>query len=71
MLEVEVSDQGGQSLWKGRIERDRSTASLTLALPTDGYPAGRYDIRVFDVTRGRTPLATYAVAIQAAPLKGR
>jgi len=70
-LEVEVGDQGGQSLWKGRIERDRSTASLTLALPTQGYPAGRYGIRIFDVTRVRTPIATYAVIIQAPPAKSR
>ena len=69
ILEVEVRDQSGHALWVDRTERDRSTGSLTLALPTDGYPAGRYEIYVFDVTHGRTPFATYAVMIRAPQAK--
>jgi hypothetical protein len=70
-LEVEVTDQSGSARWVGRTARDRSAASLTLALPTHDYAAGRYDIRVFDVTRGRTLLATYPVIIRASPAKDR
>jgi len=68
-LEVDVLGPDGHSRWVGRAECDRSTASLTLALPTQGYAAGRYEIRVFDVTHGRTRFATYAVSIQASPAK--
>jgi hypothetical protein len=69
-LQVEVTDERGQARWSGRTTREPSTASLTLALPTDNYSAGLYDVRIFDVTRGRTLLATYALIIQASPAKG-
>jgi len=71
MLEIEVTDASGQSRWTGRTERNQDTAMLTLALPTAGYPAGRYVIHLFDVTRGRIPLATYPVLIRPADGKSR
>ena len=67
MLEIEVVDATGQVRWTGRTQRDQDTTTLTLALPTPGYPAGEYVIRLFDVTRGRTPLAVYPVVIRHAP----
>jgi hypothetical protein len=69
MLEVEVADATGQVGWTGRTQRGQDTSTLTLALPTPGYPAGEYVIRLFDVTRGRTPLAVYPVIIRRAPEK--
>ena len=48
-LEVELIDDSGRTRWVGRAQRDRTTATLTLAVPTDDFPAGRYDIRVFRV----------------------
>lgn len=69
-LEVEVTDENGHARWVSRTVGERSTASLTLALPTAGYPAGRYDVRIFDVTKGRTLFVTYAVSIGAARAKG-
>ena len=62
-----MRDDYGQPRWVGRTERDPSTASLTLALPTHGYPAGRYEISVFDVTHEGTLVATYAVIIRTPP----
>ena len=49
-LEVEMVDESGRTRWVGRTERNLSTATLTLALPTHDYPAGRYAISVFRVT---------------------
>jgi hypothetical protein len=69
ILEVEIADESGQPRGVARSERDRATASLTLALPALGYPAGRYEIRLFDVTRGRTAIATYSVVIRAPDVK--
>lgn len=69
-LKVQVNGQGGQLRWVGHADRDRSTASLTLTLPIDNYPAGRYDIHVFDVTRA-THLGTYQVIIRPPSAKGR
>jgi len=66
-LEIEVQDANRRVLWSNRTERPRDTAALTLALPTAGYPAGDYVIRIFDVTRGRTLLATYPVVIRHTP----
>ena len=63
-LEVDVADANGQSRWTGRSEQNQDTATLTMALPTAGYPPGRYVIRLFDVTRGRTLVATYPVVIR-------
>jgi hypothetical protein len=63
-LEVQVTAESGQAPWVSRTVREGSTASLTLALPTDSYPTGRYEVRVFDVTRARTLHATYAVIIR-------
>jgi hypothetical protein len=65
ILEVEIADESGQARWAGRSERDRNTASLTLAFPASGYAAGRYELRLFDVTRGRTAIATYPLIIRA------
>jgi multidrug efflux pump subunit AcrA (membrane-fusion protein) len=62
-LEVEVTAEGGQILWVGRVQRGQDTETLTLTLP-GSYRAGDYVIRLFDVTRGRTPLATYPVVIR-------
>jgi len=69
MLEIEVVDATGQVRWTGRTQRDQDASTLTLALPTSGYPAGEYVIRLFDVTRGRTPLAVYPVVIRRVPEK--
>jgi hypothetical protein len=69
MLEIEVVDATGQVRWTGRTQRGQDTSTLTLALPTPGYPAGEYVIRLFDVTRGRTPLAVYTVVIRHAAEK--
>ena len=41
MLEIEVVDATGQVRWTGRTQRGQDTTTLTLALPTAGYPAGR------------------------------
>jgi hypothetical protein len=63
-LEVEVAREGGPPQWMGRIQRNADTTSLTLALPTLAYPTGAYVVRLFDVSRGRTLLATYEVIIR-------
>jgi hypothetical protein len=70
-LEIEVADANGLTRWTGRTERNQDTAMLTLALPTAGYPPGRYVIRLFDVTRGHIPLATYPLLIRPVGGKNR
>ena len=70
-LEIEVADRSGQVRWMGRTQRDQDTETLTLALPSAGYPAGEYVIRLIDVTRGRTRLASYPVVIQHIPERSR
>lgn len=65
-LEVAIEDDTGQVRWTGRTGREQDSASLALVLPA-GYPAGRYVIRLFDVTRGRASLAAYTVIIQQGP----
>ena len=62
-IEVEVV-QEGQTRWTGRTQREAGASTVTLALPGGDYPAGEYLIRLFDVTRGRTAFAAYAVIIR-------
>jgi hypothetical protein len=66
LLEVQVVDAGGQVLWTGRTQRDRETETLTLTLPTAGFPAAEYTIHVFDGPGRRSPLASYPVVIRHA-----
>jgi cell division septum initiation protein DivIVA len=54
-LEVELTDESGETRWVGRAERNRSTANLTLVLPTHGYPAGKYSLAVFRVLGDTAP----------------
>ena len=70
-LEVEIAEQGGQVRWTGRTQREATTSTLTLALPSADFPSGEYLIRLFDVTRARMPLAAYPVVIRHAPERSR
>jgi hypothetical protein len=70
-LVVEVAEQDGRVRWVGRTHHDQGAATLALALPSEGYPGGEYVIRLFDVTRGRTPLAAYPVVIRHTSGTGR
>jgi hypothetical protein len=63
-LEIEVADAAGQIRWTGRTEREQGADTMTLALPTADYPAGNYVIRLLDVTRGRSTLAMYPIAMR-------
>jgi hypothetical protein len=69
-LEVIIENETGQVRWTGRTGREQDSTSLALVLPS-AYPAGRYVIRVVDVTRGRTPLGVYTVVIQQRPERSR
>jgi hypothetical protein len=62
-LEVAIEDDSRQVRWTDRMARDQDSAALALVLPPE-YPAGRYVIRLFDVTRGRTFLAMYRFVIR-------
>jgi len=62
-VEVTLESTTRQVLWMARTQRDEGTAALTVTLPSR-YPAGEYMLRLVDVARPRTPLATYAVLIR-------
>jgi hypothetical protein len=65
-LEIVIEGKGADMRWTARAQREPDSAAVAVVFPA-GYPAGQYDVRLFDVTRGRMLLGVYPIVIRYSP----